>query len=154
MKPGSFNLLDDKSLVEFGKLVKAWSTGNKKRPITLSDFKEQLDSAKINYNLSEDIRDIHLHDREEGIFSILLPLKSRLENSNYEESENADYAESENSNGNGAYPIPRGYSRLQINTTCDPGEIEDIHGCKWNSFENYEELDDFRVGDYCSSQCA
>ncbi len=152
MKPGSFNLTNDKSLVEFGKLVKTWSKEPENRPTNLAEFEKQLIAKNIQYELSGDIENIRLIDREENVFSILLPLASRLRSS--EKDVKYSNGSKQPSTEQYSYPLPRGYARLRINTEVEPAQIEGMWGCDWDSFNGYEELDDFRVGDYCSSQCA
>lgn len=152
MKRGSFNVLNDRSLIEFGKLVKQWSLDPKSRPTNLAEFKTQLKANEIQYELSGEITDIRLHDREENVFSILLPLASRLQLS--ENDVKYSNGSKQQSTEQYSYPLPRGYARLQINSKVEPAKIEGMWGCDWDSFNDHEEFDDFRVGDYCSSQCA
>lgn len=168
-KVGDILFYYDEGLIEFGCLIRRIAIGEEncsapEKPGSYSreQFVELLKTANLNehngkgdpgrrdYSLHEDITEIELLERDEKSLKILLPLKSRL-----------DYTPEQVRAAYG-YQIAAGYDRLSIATDSEDatkrcyvkggiradGSEDDL-----DTDEALRELECFRIGDYCTSQC-
>ncbi len=135
MRPGHFRLLDDVSIRAFGQLVRQWAIEPRSRPSNdIESFREQLESRNINFEIDGDITEVAFHERENKVLSVLLPLKERVQS-----------VEEQWIACDKKYHLPLEYKNISID---QDGVVW------WNEIEGFEEFDNFRIGDYCSSQCA